>query len=190
MSTSLSRFFSSRASSTFPASSSDCFICSSSTISLASSNSLGISSPSGFMPVLLMYLSSSFNWLTPLLISMPSPIAEAPPLKILKVWLKDAAISSNFWASIVDMENNITKKQSRRFIRSAKVDCHAGAPFGGSSGFLLANLFTSLGRITCTICRSQEGFQFLFNNTWVFTCLNRKQSFNSNLFHCNFICII
>ena len=42
-----------------------------------------------------------------------------------------------------DMEKSNTKKQSSRFIRSANVDCHAGAPFGGSSGFLLAIFSTS-----------------------------------------------
>ena len=55
-----------------------------------------------------------------------------------KVCEKLAATSANFSASIVDIAKSITKKHSRRFIRSAKVDCHAGAPLGGSSSLRLA----------------------------------------------------
>lgn len=47
---------------------------------------------------------------------------------------------SNFSASTVDIENSRTKKQSSRFIRSAKVFIHAGEPFFASCRFFLATI--------------------------------------------------
>ena len=64
-------------------------------------------------------------------------------LNMLNVFENDAARASNFSASILDIEKSNTKKHKSRFIRSAKVDCHAGAPAGGGSSLRLAILLTS-----------------------------------------------
>lgn len=63
-----------------------------------------------------------------------------PDGKILKLFCKEATTISNFCASTVDIENNKTKKQSNKFIRSLKVAIHAGEPFGASSCFFLATM--------------------------------------------------
>jgi hypothetical protein len=57
---------------------------------------------------------------------------------MLTVLCIEATTCCSFSASTVDMENSNTKKQSRRFIRSEKVDIHAGEPLGGSSGLFFA----------------------------------------------------
>ena len=74
----------------------------------------------------------------------PSVKEEPPPSKILKVAWKDLTISSNFASSILDIENNITKKQRSKFIKSLNVLIHAGEPAGASCFFLLANFIHRL----------------------------------------------
>ena len=101
-------------------------------------------SPSSLKPILLKYSLSSFNWLTPFEIKIPSPIAVAPAGKILKLEAKEAASSLNFSSSTEDKENNNTKKQSSKFIKSLNVLIHAAGGGGPAISFFSLAIFIHL----------------------------------------------
>ena len=67
-------------------------------------------------------------------------LLEPPAGRILILLCIDATTCCSLSASTVDMENKSTKKHKSRFIRSEKVDIHAGEPFGGSSGLFFATI--------------------------------------------------
>ena len=88
-----------------------------------------------------------------------------PALKMLKVLFDiAAAISLYLVASIEDMENNITKKHSSKFIRSLNVVIHAGDPAGGSSGLRFAIMLHPLLPLhhLHLFCPSEEGMTSVF----------------------------